>query len=55
MDSRAGSLLEFEYVDNEVKERTGFEMGGGNLEGFELCRQRRKAELVERARMEGGV
>lgn len=36
MDSRVGSLLEFECVDNEVKEAIGFEIGGGNLEGFEL-------------------
>lgn len=55
MDSRVGSLLEFECVDNEVKERIGVEIGGGNLEGFELVWTVQESRTGRRSQNGGAV
>lgn len=55
MDSSVGSLLEFECVNNEVKQRIGFEIGGGNLEGFELVWTMQESRTSRKSQNRGSV
>lgn len=50
-----GSLLEFECVNNEVKQRIGFEIGGGNLEGFELVWTVQESRTSRKSQNRGAV